>query len=67
MPDGTSNRNPEEIPSAEPLLSCQEVAKRLGVVPQTVRRRCPGIKVGLVWRYRWSDVLLHFSGANNAA
>jgi excisionase family DNA binding protein len=43
----------------EPLLDSQEVAKLMGVHPETVKRRArtgeiPGIKFGKLWRFRAS-------------
>ena len=43
----------------EPLLDSQEVAKLMGVHPETVKRRArtgeiPGIKLGKLWRFRAS-------------
>jgi len=48
----------------EPLLDSHEVAKLMGVHPETVKRRArageiPGIKLGKLWRFRASALDSH--------
>jgi excisionase family DNA binding protein len=48
----------------EPWLDSDEVAKLMGVHPETVKRRArtgeiPGIKIGKLWRFRASALELY--------
>ena len=49
---------------SEPLLTIEDIARRLQVHPGTVHRhKVPvALKVGGQNRYRWSDVVRHFEG-----
>jgi len=50
------------MPGDEGFLSVDELARRFGVVPATIREwtragRIPALRCGRLWRYRFSDVI----------